>query len=270
MPIPDPRPVVLEITPPARPSEAVLLRRASALAPGVRVVNVISRPDRWASLDAAVVLRRHGFDPVWHLANRGRRLEEIEREIDRAAAAGIRRVLCVRGEYKAPDVPDEPKIREVVACLRARLPDASIGVTLNHHAPSARARENLQRKLDAGADFVQTQVTFSLRGLVRIADRLALRPRPVHLYPMLLPVTSPEAARRAARRLGLPLDQALHEDLERRGAEAGWEAFATAFDGIQRADRLAGAAVMTPMDPDRAFLARLREIVRPVTESAGD
>lgn len=260
--------VVLEITPPARPRADVLLRRASALGPAVRVVNVISRPERWSSLEAAVVLREHGFDPVWHLPNRGRRMEDVDRELARAEAADVRRVLCLRGEHKAAESPDEPKIREVVARVRARLPKSAIGVTLNHHLWTARARENLWRKVDAGADFVQTQVTFDLRGLRPIAATLHARHPGVAIVPMLLPVVSPDAALRVARRLGIPLDQTLHHDLERRGAEAGWEAFARRFDEIQADPGFAGVAIMTPIDPAPDYLARLRAIVTPAATGA--
>jgi 5,10-methylenetetrahydrofolate reductase len=253
--------LVLEITPPARPRPDVLLRRASALAPAVRVVNVISRPERWSSLEAAGVLRAKGLDPVWHLANRGRRLADIERAIERAAEAGVRRVLCVRGEYKAEESPDEPKIREVVALLRGRLPDASIGVTFNHHLDASRALDNLFRKLDAGADFVQTQVTFDLRGLRPLAARLAERAPGVALLPMVFPVESAESLRRVARRLGIPLDQALFDRLEREGADAGWRAFGDTLDAIAHEPGFAGAALMTPIDLAPAYRATLRTIV---------
>jgi len=253
--------LVLEITPPARPREDVLVRRAGALGPRVDVVNVISRPDRWASLEAAARLRARGFDPVWHLVNRGRTLDAVERDIDGAAAAGVRRVLCLRGEHKTVDTADEPKIREVVARVRGRLPDASIGVTFNHHLSTPRARANLWRKLDAGADFVQTQVTFGLTGLRGLAAAIRDRHPRVGLVPMLLPVCSAEAARRAARRLGIPLDQGLHHALERDGAEAGWAAFAALSASILGDATFAGIALATPIDMAPGYAARLRAVV---------
>lgn len=265
MPHPSLPPVVLEITPPTRPRASVLLRRADGLGPAVRVVNVISRLGRWASVDAAAVLRARDYDPVWHLANRGRGLDEIEREIERAAEAGLQRVLCIRGECGSArgehPSADEPKIREVVACLRARLPAASIGVTVNHHLPGPRVLANLRRKLDAGADFVQTQVSFDLRGLRRLSTAIADRHPRVGVVPMLLPVLSPQAALGAARRLGIPLDQALHHALERRGAEAGWESFAARFREARHSAAFASVALMTAIDPPPAITARLREIV---------
>lgn len=261
MPRPALPPVVLEITPPAEPRPGVLLRRAGLLGPDQAVVNVISRRDRWSSLDASTVLLGHGYDPVWHLANRGRTRAAIEREISQAARAGVRRVLCIRGEYASAPAVDEPRIHEVVALVRARLPAAAIGVTVNQHGTSAGVLPNLLRKLDAGADFVQTQVGFDLRGLERISRAIATRHAQVDLVPMLLPVLSAQAAARVARRLRIPLDQGLHHALERRGPEAGWEAFAERLALAHVNPAFASVALMTAIDPAPPVAERLRAIV---------
>jgi len=259
-----PAPIVLEITPPARPRTDILLRRASLLGNPRQVVNVIARPDRWASLSAAAALVAHGFEPVWHLTTRDRRLAEIEHEIEVAGEAGVRRVLCLRGERSGP-APEgagtDPRIRDVVALLRRRLPGAAIGVTLNHHLPQPGVLPNLVGKLDSGADFVQTQLSFSLRGLGAIAALLHRRFPDVALIPMIAPVLRADAARATARRLRIPLDQALHHALERGGEEAGWRAFAARLDQIRTSHHFATAALMTPMDPTPAYAARLRALV---------
>jgi 5,10-methylenetetrahydrofolate reductase len=262
---PSPAPIILEITPPVRPRIDILLRRAGMLGdPHRQIVNVIARPDRWASVSAAAALRDHGFDAVWHLTTRGRALAQIEREIERAAEAGLRRVLCLRGERcdeSAEAAGPDPRIRDVVALIRRRLPGASIGVTLNHHLPQPGVLPNLLGKLDAGADFVQTQLTFTLRGLGSIAESLHRRFPDVALIPMIGPVLRADAARATARRLRIPLDQALHDALERGGEEAGWRAFAARLDEIRTSHHFATAALMTPMDPAPGYVARLRAFV---------
>lgn len=257
--------VTLEITPPARPLPAVLLRRAGCLGERCRRINVIHRPDRWDSLDASVRLAGAGFDPVWHLPNRGTSLAEIEARIDVAAAAGIRRVLCVRGEYKGEDGDDTPRIREVVRSLRLRLPEARVAVTLNPFAatrPSQRRRvlANLQAKLEAGAGAVQTQVSFDLESLRPWAEELkAQRPR-LEIVPMLMPVESVHTALRVARRLGVPLPATLVARLDRLGADAGWEHFESFAHAVAASPLYDGLAVMTPIDPSPAFAARLRRL----------
>jgi hypothetical protein len=74
-------------------------------------------------------------------------------------------------------------------------------------------------------------------------------------------VLSPDAIRAAARRLDLPLSQALHHDLERRGAIAGWSALEAWLREIQASGLFDAAALMTPMDPSPVFTARLRSVL---------
>ena len=260
----------LEITPPVSPRSAVLLRRASALGNLPRFINVIHRIDRWSSLDASIALHRSGLEPVWHIANRGRRASELESEIDRARAAGLRRVLCVRGEYKGSDHLETPKIREVVRMLRRGLPGAHIAVTLNHHQRADRAMRNLLPKLEAGANAVQTQVTFELDGLRPFAETLKADRPDLAITPMVMPVLSAVSAMRLSHRLSISIPPELAEALARDGAEAGWEHFAQLVAAIGASPLFDGVAVMTPMDMDGSFAARLgRAIAGPARGSAG-
>lgn len=253
-------PITLEITPPARPAPVVLLRRALALGSRPDRVNVIHRPERWSSLLASRALIGRGPAPVWHLATRGRRVAEIEEQVALARAAGLRDVLCIRGEYKAEDGVDTPKIREVVRMLRRDLPAARVSVTLNHHQAGGRVLANLLRKLEAGADAVQTQVTFDLASLQPFALEVKSQHPGVSVTPMLMPVLSARAAVRLSRRLAVPLPASLLHRLERFGAEAGWEHFETFARAIAESSLYDGLAIMTPIDPDEAFVARLREL----------
>jgi len=249
--------VSLEITPPASPRPAVLFRRASALGSLPRYVNVIHRTDRWSSLDASIVLRLRGLEPVWHVANRGRRVSELASDLDRAQAAGLRRVLCVRGEYKQRDQFETPKIREVVRMIRRKLPEAHIAVTLNHHQPGDRVMRNLLPKLEAGANAVQTQVTFELNTLRPFAEALKAGRPGLVVTPMLMPVLSVESARRVAHRLSISLPPGMQASLARNGAEAGWEHFGRLVMAVDESPLYDGVAVMTPMDMDSPFAMQL-------------
>jgi 5,10-methylenetetrahydrofolate reductase len=256
-------PITLEITPPVRPQVSLLLRRASCLGAGSRRVNVIQRVDRWGSLPASIALAARGYEPVWHLANRGRRFADIEKDLASAASTGVRRVLCIRGEYKAEDGEDTPRIRELVRLVYRRLPDAQVSVTLNPFAAqsaSSRARvfANLEAKLDAGADGVQTQVSFDLQSLQPFAEKLKSERPEVRITPMLMPVESARAAVRISRRLGVPLPAALLHRLERLGPDAGWDHFEAFARAVAASPLYDGLAVMTPIDPSPAFSSRLR------------
>ena len=257
-----PLPLRLEITPPRTRRAHVLLRRAGCLGALPRRIHVIERPERWSSLGACAVLLRAARSPVWHLSTRGRSITEIERAVDRAREIGLSEVLCIRGEHKEPDALDTPRIRDVVALLGRRLPEARVAVgfdplLLADAERQARALRNLRRKLEAGARTVQTQVCFDLAPLDPVAAVLRAEHPGVEIWPMLVPVESPEAARRVSQRLGVPLPGALLDALARRGAEAGWAHFETLVRRIDESPLYAGATLMMPVEPDPELAARV-------------
>jgi methylenetetrahydrofolate reductase (NADPH) len=266
--MPSDHPVALEITPPRRPRHEILLRRARTIGGRAARLNVIQRPDRWSSLDASIALIEHGIEPVWHLTNRGRSVEDIEADIGRAASAAVTRVLCLRGEHKADDGMDAPKIREVVRRVRRGLPTAHVSVTLNHHLGSSRVWPNLDAKLSAGAQGVQTQVTFDLNSLADRAEQIKAHHPTVSITPMLMPVLSVRSAVRLSRRLAIPLPPALLQRLEVAGPDAGWEHFASFARAVVDSSLYEGLAIMTPIDPDAEFGARLRSVLDEIHPTA--
>lgn len=241
--------LVLEITPPREPAAAILLRRARALAPQVRVINVIQRADRWSSLEASALLADAGMTPVWHLATRGRSRAEIQDDLARAAFAAIPRVLCLRGDHAADDVADGVTLRECVGLVRDALPEARVGVTLNPYVANERVAKNLFGKLEAGAHFVQTQPIFEAERLRPYAESIRSTFPDVEVLPMVMPLPDePTAARIAERlRIDIPKDA------------IGWNAFAASVHRLSSDPLYAGLALMTPrmdVDPDTEQLLR--------------
>ena len=250
----------LEITPPRRRDPRVLRRRAEVLSPGLRRIDVIQRPGRLSSLEAAALLGDLGFDPIWHLVNRGRGARAIRDEIERAAIAGLHRVLCMRGDHTAPDRPDTPTLRETVDSVRARLPGAEIGVTLNPYTERGPALRNLDAKLRAGASFVQTQPVVGLQALRPFAEEIRARHPAVKIVPMVMPFASFDVAERIRKRIRMPVPFSLLSDLRAGDQEAGWEAFADTLFALRESPLVDGVAMMTPtMDPGPAVRERLVE-----------
>lgn len=250
--------VALEITPPREPRAEVLLRRARLLGLLADAVHVIQRPGRQPSLEAALELERHGIAAVWHLVTRGRGAAEIEREIERAAAGGLRAVLVVRGEAGPAETVDPPKLSVLVRRVRAAIPCARVGVTLNPYLARERVLSNLWPKLEAGADFVQTQPIFEAATLAPFAAAIRARAPSVAIVPMLIPLTSAANAERLGGRLGVPLPDRLLLGLEERGEEYGWEAFAGLVRDLASSHLADGVAVMTQeADPPKSFADRI-------------
>lgn len=249
--------VALEITPPKKRLEGVLLRRARLLGGRADAVNVIQRPDRLSSLDASLLLCEAGLAPVWHLVNRGRTHAEIAAELASAAAGAVRAVLCIRGDHRAKDAPDAPRIREVVAMAREALPGALIGATANQYGPRERVLANLWPKLRAGARFVQTNPVFSLDALRPLAEEVRARAPRTRIVPMVMPLVSVATAERIQARLGI-LPGALLERLAAGGERAGWGMFAEVVQALAESPLVDGLAVMTPeMDAPASHGARI-------------
>jgi len=242
--------VALEITPPQRPMPAVLLRRATRLGSEADAVNVIQRPDRQSSLDASIELLRAGIEPVWHLVTRGATRSSIIADLGRAREAGIRQVLCVRGDQAGTDGANTVTVREAVATARYALPGALIGATLNQYAADCAAvLSNLTPKLGAGARYIQTQPVFSLDALGPLIDAARQSAPEVRVMAMAVPLLSRAAVAGIQRRLEFRLPEASIRRLD-SGVEAGWAMFTETLAALAANTAIDGVAIMTTeMDP---------------------
>lgn len=254
--------VALEITPPQSHLPKVLLRRARFLGEHPHAINVIQRPGRQSSLEASIHLKSMGIEPVWHLVTRGRTRADVRAEIDQAAAAGIRQVLCIRGDHTAGDTAETPTLKECVALVRARMPGALIGATLNQYAPDHEAvLRNLLPKLRAGATYVQTQPVLELETLRPLAERVLEAAPGTRIAAMVMPLLSPEQAVHIAGRLGITLPAGYEARLQTEAA--AWEAFEEIVASLTAAKLVAGAAIMNvEMDPPPAVGERILHALR--------
>ncbi|MEX1104281.1 MAG: methylenetetrahydrofolate reductase, partial [Dehalococcoidia bacterium] len=194
--------VALEITPPKSSLPHILQRRARLLGDAPGAINVIQRPGRQSSLEAAIELHAAGIEPVWHLVTRGKSRPALDADLNAARAAGIHNILCIRGDHDA-DTPDEITIRD--ACEAASAHSAAIvGATLNQYVPDRSAvLRNLLPKLRAGARYVQTQPVFDLESLRPAAEAVLEASPETRIVAMAMPLTSLEAANRIESRMGV-------------------------------------------------------------------
>jgi methylenetetrahydrofolate reductase (NADPH) len=243
-------PVALEITPPLQSRPAILHRRATLLGDAASAVNVIQRPGRQPSLEAACELLAGGLEPVWHLVNRGSTRAGVAADVATARDAGIRNVLCIRGDHDAPDTADTPTIREVVATVRDHLPGALIGATLNQYTPDrAAALKNLWPKLAEGATYVQTQPVFELATLAPLAAEVRARVPGTRIVAMAMPIPDSATLQRVSARLGIEPPAGLAARLA-SGPAAAWQAFAEVLSTLRASPLIDGVAIMTfEMDP---------------------
>lgn len=154
------------------------------------------------SFAAWELLARMGFTPVVaHLTCVGASRADLVAQIDRIHAAGIRNIMALRGDpprgesafIPAPD--GLAHAADLVALIKSRHPDICCGVAgypeTHPEAPSlADDLRHLKEKIDAGADFINTQLFFDNTAYFRFLD--AARAAGIHatILPGLMPIAS--------------------------------------------------------------------------------
>lgn len=178
--------VTVEVAPPDSADPAALVERAMRFKGLVDAINITDGAGgncHMSSVAASAVLVQNGITPVWQLTCRDRNRIAIQGEFLGAAALGIRNVLCLTGDDVSQG--DHPQAKPVfdldaVSLLRVARhmrdrgaflsgrkldmpPDLFLGASMNPFVPPQRDRvANLMLKVDAGAQFIQTQFCFDL------------------------------------------------------------------------------------------------------------
>ena len=181
--------VTVEIAPPDSPDPAALLQRADRFAGLVDAINITDGAGancHMSSVAAASVLAAAGHTPVCQVGCRDRNRIALQGDVLGAAALGVRNVLCLTGDdVSQGDHPEAKPVFDLDAVnllhiLRGmsergeyasgrkleQAPRLFLGATANPFVPPYADRvANLERKIDAGARFIQTQFCFDL-GLI--------------------------------------------------------------------------------------------------------
>ena len=196
--------VTAEVMPPRGGDPSHTLAMASLLRDWVQAINVTDGSRavmRMSSLAVCRLLLDAGLEPVLQMAGRDRNRIGIQADLLGAHALGIRNLLCLTGDsVKAGDQPDVRPVHELESVrllqqvsafnrgedpVKESLPDGPTalfaGAAADPHCASwSGLRRRLERKRDAGARFVQTQMVMDPQVLERFCQDMAA--------PMELPV----------------------------------------------------------------------------------
>lgn len=138
---------------------------------------------------------------VAHLTCRGASRDDIHRTLDRYSEMGVRNILALRGD-PLPNTVEEvsPDQRfsyaaELVDDIKTRYPEMGVGVAgfpEGHPDTPNRLLElgHLKAKVDAGADYVVTQLFFDNRDYYDFCQRCELAGIKVPVIPGIMPITS--------------------------------------------------------------------------------
>lgn len=178
--------VTVEVAPPDSADPSVLIERARRFEGLVDAINITDGAGgncHMSSVAASAVLAAHGLTPVYQVACRDRNRIAIQGDILGAAALGVRNILCLTGDdVSQGDHPqakpvfdlDSVTLLGITRGMRDRgeyasgrklatAPNLYLGATINPFVPPYRDRiVNLEKKVAAGAQFIQTQFCFDV------------------------------------------------------------------------------------------------------------
>ena len=268
--------ITAEITPPVSIDPAEFLRRAmplKGLATAVNVTDGAGAKVHLSSLATAHFLVSSGIEPIFQMTCRDRNRLALQGDILGAAALGIRNILILGGDDpKAGDQPEAKAVydldsRTLLAMAHRMRTDNTLPTGTKIAGPPLRLvlgaadvpadpapgwrPTGLKAKIDAGADFVQTQFCMDTGVVRRYTRRLAEAGMRVPLLIGVAPIPSAKSARWMREKLfGTIIPDAFVERLERAGDPKleGRKICIEVLRELADIPGVAGAHVMAPMN----------------------
>ena len=208
-------------------------RRANALRDSVDAVNVTDSNRAvvaMAALPAAVIVREAGLDPIVQVTGRDRNRIALQADLLGAAALGIEHFVFMSGDDpKSGNHPDAVNVKDLDGVGLVRMatkmrdeakflsgddikqaPQYLIGATASPFTkPMEADLTKTVEKIQAGAEFLQTQPVFDLGTFSKwLAELRRLAKRKVAILAGVLVLRSAEQAERLAKVPGLSLGNA--------------------------------------------------------------
>jgi methylenetetrahydrofolate reductase (NADH) len=171
-----------------------------------------------------------GLESMAHLTCVGHTADAIGSILDRLRDDGIENVLALRGD---PPTGEESFVKtidgfgfgnELVSFIREKY-SFCLGVAgyPEGHVESSDLKsdlEHLKRKVDAGADFIVTQLFFDNRHFFDFCDRARACGIQVPIIPGIMPIINAKQTQRFTKMCGASIPKALMERLERNQEDA--------------------------------------------------
>jgi methylenetetrahydrofolate reductase (NADPH) len=217
----------------------------------------------------------YGVEAMAHFSLVGQSVDELRRQLDEIAEAGIDNVLALRGD---PPQGEEEWIAhpqglgysvELIEILRSDY-DFCIGAACfpEVHPDAASLEEDLQylkRKVDAGANFLITQLFFDNRDYFNFVDEARSAGIDVPIIPGIWPVTNYAQIKRIADLCKSRFPERFESELEERKDDATATVdLGVAYATLQSVELLAKGApgihfyTLNKSPATRAILAALR------------
>jgi 5,10-methylenetetrahydrofolate reductase len=213
--------VTAEAGPPKGTSPAVVQRKGDLLRYCCDAVNVTDNQTavvRMSSIGGCVLLKQQRIEPVMQMVCRDRNRIAIQSDVLTAVALGINNILCISGDHQsfgnhpsAKGVFDIDSIQLIQSLKKMRdekkfINDEDIagevplfiGAAANPFADPFDFRvTRLFKKIEAGADFIQTQAVYNVPKFVKWMEMVTDRglDRKTHILAGVIPIRSAGMAR---------------------------------------------------------------------------
>jgi methylenetetrahydrofolate reductase (NADPH) len=174
----------------------------------------------------AQIEREIGLTAMAHLSCIGSTREQLGDTLQRLAGEGIQNVLALGGD-RPPRYEPPPGgflyANELAAFIRASFEFCLGGACYPETHPAAASPEadleNLLRKVQAGCEFLITQLFFDNRDYFRFVERARAAGIAVPIIPGIMPVTSVSNIRRMTALCGARIPEALAAELDLSGED---------------------------------------------------
>jgi len=165
------------------------------------------------------IKRRMGIESMAHLTCVGASRSDIDASLEEIQARGIENIMALRGDPPRGDTHFEPHpdgfryANELVAHIREGW-DFCIGVAGypegHPEAPGKKTDlENLKRKVEAGGEFIVTQLFFTNDDFFDFVDRARATGIGVPIIPGIMPITNVSQIKRFTEMCGATIPKAL-------------------------------------------------------------
>ena len=267
--------VTAEITPPVSTDPAEFLRRAmplKGLATAVNVTDGAGAKVHLSSLATAHFLVQSGIEPIFQMTCRDRNRLALQGDILGAVSLGIRNILALAGDDpKKGDQPEAKPVYDVdsrglLAMANAMRSEGKLpsGTPIDGKVPLVLGAadlpvdpqpgwepKGLRAKIEAGADFVQTQFCMDTAVVRRYAARLLDCNVRIPVLIGVAPIPSARSGRWMKEKLfGTIIPDSFIERLEKAAdpKAEGRKICVEVLRELAQIPGIAGAHVMAPMN----------------------
>jgi len=270
--------VTAELSPPVATDPAEFIARAlplRGLATAVNVTDGAGAKAHLSSMVAAYFLIRNGVEPILQITCRDRNRIALQSDLLGAMALGVRNILMLRGDD--PTAGDQPEAKAVFDLDTQALLATAQRMRSEHKLPAGTEIKGavrlvlgaadapvdppadwnpagLRAKLEAGADFIQTQFCMDMKVVRRYAARL-LDLGIAQKLPILIgvaPIPSARSARWMKEKLfGTIIPEEILERIE-KARDPKLEGKKICIEILQQLAEMpgiAGAHIMSPQNP---------------------